>query len=85
MATLHIMVDIPTTGLLDIEELKQRVTTYANSLIARQHTRQHKRDYAESAYISDRIKALETGFKCEEYTSDDYKKELQELKAQRHT
>lgn len=85
MAILNITVNIPTAGIVDLEDLRRRVTSYANKLIIQYPTTPTDKDVdTEGLYISERIKALETGFEIKGHLSDDYKEEIKERLSERY-
>ena len=85
MATLNISVEIPSTGFMDLEEFKAKLTNYANRLAAHYATaKEYEEEKPKNLYISDRIKSLETGFKCDDNLSDNYKEELLEILDKRY-
>ena len=85
MATLNISVEIPSTGFMDLEEFKAKLTNYANRLAAHYTTaKEYEEEKPKNLYISDRIKSLETGFKCDDNLSDNYKEELLEILDKRY-
>ena len=85
MATLNITVDIPETAVCDPDEIRQKLIVYAQRL-ASQYAQPQRQAHAEAhgLYISERIRALETGFECGAPLSDDYKRELQEIRTARY-
>ena len=75
MATLNIEIEIPDRKDFDTDKLRQCIMEYAQRMTA---LLEKKKPYVADMplYISERIKAMETGFVCPENLSDDYKEEI---------
>ena len=75
MAKLNIEIEIPDRKDFNADEFRQRVTNYAQRMMASMDSK--KGVAGSQLYVSERIKAMETGFVCPADMSDDYKKEMQ--------